>query len=241
MKIIKLAMWVVALHSPACGKATSSAEMLVCNEISLQIQADFINLGNAIPSSWGDLPGVKMIKEGRLNVSAQALRTYNKFAIVPEAPEIQAASGISREYVGMHLFLIQRDPEPPRIYSYTGRAAILIGPKAGAAKERQVMVIFLKETVAEALISQIGGFNPKDQPLAFEENFISKVVNHKKKLENEIEWEVSPECGTRVIKRPEVEVKKTPMLGINRALLCIVASLALFFCYLVWRKFRERG
>lgn len=122
-------MWVLGLSVVARGKSTSSGEMLVCNEISLQIQADFLRKGKEAPSAWGDLPGVKRIREGKLHQNIEGLSTYNKFAMVPEAPKILAASDIPWEYVGMHLYLIQRDTEPVGIYSYAGRAAILMGPE----------------------------------------------------------------------------------------------------------------
>lgn len=217
--------------------------MNLCNSISLQIKAEFLDLGKDIPKSWGELPGIKMIQEGRLALGVNGLNAYNNFAIVPGAPLIRASSGIPKEYVGMHLFLIRRDPEESRIYSYTGRAAILIDPVTVAPKERRILSFFMKEIVAEALISQIEGFDPKDQPLAFDKNFISQVVEEKKDIQREIERQVYPERAPRMKKLPDVEAPETDdwkvgMFESNRITLFFVASLALVLSYFAYRKLR---
>lgn len=234
-------MCVLMLAGAVCGRSTTSGEMSVCNSISMEIEWDFLDLGKEIPTSWGELQGVKMLREGSLNQSVKGLSIYNKFAIVPEAPEIRDTSGIPKEYVGMHLFLIQRQTEPPGIYTYAGRAAILIGPKTADPKDRRIMATFLQEKVAQIMISQIEGFDPKNQPLAFDREFISELVERKKEVRQEIEHEVFPERRSRVKKRPksEVEEANNSVVGAwvnSRSILFFVAVLAIITGCLICRK-----
>lgn len=245
MKFLKLAMCFLGLCGVALGRSTNSGEISLCNSISLQIKAEFLDIGRDIPTSWGELQGIKMIQDGRIKVGVKGLDAYNNFAIVPGAPLIQPSSEIPREYVGMHLFLIRRDPEESKIYSYTGRAAILIGPETPDPKERRVMATFLREEVAGVMIAQINGFDPKIQPLAFEKKFISEINEREEVVQREIEQQVFSEIIVREKKRPKTEVENEKILTFgtllkNHTILSIVAILALIASFLHWRKIKSK-
>lgn len=243
MKFIRFIGYIFLLVGSAYGKSTISSDMSLCYSIAMEIEMDFLDQGKKLPSSLSELQGIKRIRDGSLKMSVRALNIYNKFVIVPEAPIIKESSDIPKEYVGMHLFLIQRDPEPAGIYSYIGRVAILIGPETVDPKVRRIMGIFLKEKVAGAMISQIEGFDPKDQPLAFEKELISEVVGRKNQIQREMRKSVFPERATKErngsVREPEeTGTWAVGMLTTNRVVLFLVAIISLVLGSLFWRRIR---
>ena len=222
----RLILCVLASGGIACGKSTRSGEMAACDSISLELKLEFLDRGLRLPSAWEELPGIKMIREGSLEMSGEAIGIYNKFAMVPEAPELKNSSAIPKEYVGMRLFLIQRSPEPARIHSHAGRNAILIGPETTNPSERQISSIFLKEEIAEAMLSQIEGFTPENQPLAFDGKFISDSI-WRKNGRSEFEAE---EQKAHLGKQES-----------DRVIFLVVMGLFLVFGCLVWLEFRFRA
>jgi hypothetical protein len=102
---------------------------------------------------------------------AYLIKSANSFALVPGAPSIREQQGISRSYYGNRLFLISREETSIRTGA-RGRCVILIRPEGLNSKPLQTFSYFVPEVEAQLILKQIPGFDPKKQPIAFNNLFI---------------------------------------------------------------------
>jgi hypothetical protein len=245
MKFLKIALLGVVLEGDASCKTRLSSEMVLCHNIASEIKIDFIDQGLEFPASWEELRSVRMIREGSLEKSINRINIYNKFAIVPGCPELPLTPQIPKELIGMRLFLIQRNTETD-IYSYAGRAAILIGPETEEPVNRIIKGVYLKEEVALSAISQAKGFDPMDQPPAFEDEFIVTVEERKKDMWRELGKQVPLQhepAAEKVAQSGYTKAEERP-IGVSQKIHVIQLIGAIFLLILgclVWRLFRIRG
>jgi hypothetical protein len=127
--------------------------------------------GKRIPDTWEDMVEISWTRSGKISQSAYYIKLVNSFALVPTSPVIKKDSKIPNEYSGKRLFLISRY----QIYtasSTQGRCMILIDPPSAESGRIISAPYFVPEATAQLIIAQIPDFDPTEQPLAFDDDFL---------------------------------------------------------------------
>lgn len=166
--IIILAFGIISDFSQARG---ISGEMGVCRELEIELSFRLKQEQKGLPDSWDDFIGVVAVKKGQLELESFRVKAINSFALVPGAPVIQTQKGIPREYQGYRLVLISRE-ENITERAGTGRCALFADPGGQNSKQFPVYSAFIPEETAKLILSQIRGYDPKTQPVAFDDEFI---------------------------------------------------------------------
>ncbi len=190
---LTLIVYAVQLINPLCANTKKSGEMVHCGTISMEIAWEFLEQGKALPFDWDELANVRMIREGRLERNLFTMKTLNRFALVPLFPEIQNDTEIPKSYVGKQLYMISREPEYDPVVEAPGRYAILIGPADLASEDQRVQSLYIPEKAAEAILSQIPDFDPKNQPLAFEDSLIRSVEKEQRGIKDSLRKQFYPD------------------------------------------------
>jgi hypothetical protein len=163
------------------ANSTIEAEMAFCRDLESSLNYQFIDDEKDLPTSWDDFAEIGMIKKKLLPRNSIQLKTINSLALVPGAPVIHAQPGIPGEYQGHRLFLISRTENITKP-SGPGRYAILIKPEELDSRPIRTYSYFIPEETAQIILKQIKGFDPQEQPLAFED---VDRLEHDKKAEHD--------------------------------------------------------
>lgn len=174
--------------------------MRICGFLESCLVRQSIDDNKNLPTSWNDFEVISYIKKDLKNHSLFELKTINSFAIVPGAPLIQPESGISGEYRGHRLFLISREENITK-YSGKGRCVILIKPEELDSKPVRTYSYFIPEETALLILKQIKGFDPKEQPIAFEN--IDQLEREKKASQEKMEQTIRENMRTNGKFKPD--------------------------------------
>lgn len=152
------------------ARSDMSAARNACNIVETVIWDEFLNQGKNLPSTWQEIPTFRDIDDAELSRDLGTYKQINSLALVPDAPIIRDATGITPNFSGRRLFAISRKPAPyekttdqnsgPAKY---GRYAILVA-KDGS----EIMPNWIPEPVVQIILNQIKDFDAEKQPLAFE-------------------------------------------------------------------------
>lgn len=145
-----------------------SAEFGVCNDMAMSLDFRLNHENKELPNTWDDFEMIRVMKKGTMKHQLFSAKTINSFALVPGAPEIKPQTGIPYEYPGYRLVFISREGGRSKS-SGIGRYALLADPGGKNSKQFPVYSVFFPENLAQIIIKQIDGFNPKNQPLAFDD------------------------------------------------------------------------
>lgn len=143
--------------------------------MTVQLSNNSLLGGKSIPEGWSDFMFVNYMKT-EARPSAYIFKLINSFALVPTCPSIKKSPGIPTEYSGKRLFLISRY----KIYaasSFQGRCMILINPPSAETGKIISAPYFIPEATAQLILAQIPDFDPIEQPLAFNDNFLLESKN----------------------------------------------------------------
>ena len=137
----------------------------------MYVSEDFMKKGIDPPTSFDQIPSYREILEGYSDAEMLETRieAINKLAVVPGAPVIQVAEGISQERHNRRIFAISRNvsfdfpsPKPTGDSPEGGRFAIVVETNGS-----DVNSTWISESEAQVILDQIEGFDPATQPLAF--------------------------------------------------------------------------
>lgn len=221
------------------ANSTISAELVICREIELSLKYQFINDHKDLPVSWAEFEGIRMTKAGLLQYESFRAKTINSFAIVPGAPIIQSQLGIPREYSGWRLFLISRDENPTKT-SGSGRYAILIKPEELDSKSVRTYSYFIPEETAQIILKQIKGFDPRKQPLAFEN--IDQLERDKKARQDQLTQEVKTHLKkTGKLGKVDQTIPDDHSKGSGRYWIAWVTAGSFIAAFLIWISCRNRS
>ncbi len=170
-QLIVFASVISILINFAFAKSGFPKEWGVARMLTSSIYNNELLDGKRIPDTWEDLIEISWIKSGKISKSSYYIKVVNSFALVPTCPVIKKDSKIPNEYSGKRLFLISRY----QIYtssSTQGRCMILIDPPSAESGKIISAPYFVPEATAQLIIAQIPDFDPTQQPLAFDDDFL---------------------------------------------------------------------
>ena len=127
--------------------------------------------GKRVPDTWEDMIEISWIKSGKISKSSYYIKIVNSFALVPHSPVIKKDSKIPNEHSGKRLFLISRY-QIHTASSTQGRCMILIDPFNTESGKIISAPYFVPEATAQLIMAQIPDFDPTQQPLAFDDDFL---------------------------------------------------------------------
>lgn len=159
------------LFNFAFAKSGFPKEWGVARMLTSSIYNNELLGGKRIPDTWEDLIEINWIKSGKISKSSYYIEIVNSFALVPHSPAIKKDSKMPNEYLGKRLFLISRY----QIYtasSTQGRCMILIDPPSAESGKIISAPYFVPEVTAQLIMAQIPDFDPTQQPLAFDDDFL---------------------------------------------------------------------
>lgn len=225
----------IAVVHPLYGAVRFTATHSACNDIGLSIYDEFIEAGKKLPSSWDEFAIIREIKSNSLKQNSETAKKINTLAIVPASPAIREEQGIIRSRWNQRLFAISRTWN----FDYTktksgsdpvhgGRFAILITPDKSS-----VFTEWIPETEVQIILRQLGDFDPKNQPLAFEN--LEQVVREK---ENRKEPTIT-DLKESHEKKPKSGTQGSSVKSLDQPKLWIVA-IALLVISGVWFVIRKR-
>ncbi len=173
MKITPLLIIILScLFTLSEARSFESATAVVYSSVSMSIAFELIEQGKSIPDSWEGIPLVsEMLKNPQSSSNFYRFKVINSMALIPGAPTIQQEEGIPKRYWGCRLFAVSRDQLGPRetLDPVTGefnrgRYCVAIN-----GSDRGSMGVRIEESEAQLIFKQFNNFDPKKQPLAFEE------------------------------------------------------------------------
>lgn len=179
MKRFLILVLIVILTLPSRGGVSVSETLKVCRNIDADITTDYLAAGIEVPLQWRDVPFVQYLKKTVDEQSISTLKAINALALVPGAPRI---SNEIPNYLqsGLRVYAISRTPNSDYINSASGepvenggRFVIVLD-----SERRMAQSLWIPESKAQLLLSEFPTFDPKREPLAFDE--IEKVENDRK-------------------------------------------------------------
>ena len=170
-EFIVFASVIAILINSAFAKTGFPKEWGVARMLTSSIYRNELSGGKRIPDTWEDMIEISWTKSGRISQSSYYIKLVNSFALVPTCPVIKKDSKIPNEYSGKRLFLISRY----QIYTASanqGRCMILIDRSSAESGVVISAPYFIPEATAQLIMAQIPGFDPTQQPLAFDDDFL---------------------------------------------------------------------
>lgn len=176
MKFLKIFIFYFVISSNSSqAKSELPKEFGYVRMMTVQLSNNSLLGGNPIPEGWRDFMLVNYMKTESLH-SASNFKVVNSFALVPHSPVIKENKEIPKEYSGKRLFLISRY----QVYTDSlgqGRCIILIYPSTNESDKIISAAYFIPEATAQLILAQIPDFDPTEQPLAFDDNFMLENKN----------------------------------------------------------------
>lgn len=235
-KLFGVFCFMVSIHS-LLGRSEMTEAKFACNMVEAAVWSDFLSNGKNLPSAWDQIPSVLDMRNNISTQNFDNLRQINSFAIVTNAPIIQAEPGILKNHSDRRLFSISRTREfydkkskLSNEISTMGRYAIFVSPDNSG-----ITSSWITEPEAQIILKQLKDFDPAKQPIAFEN--LSQVARDEKAAQDQAHQEITE------------HLKKKGRLGQNGELLPStyksigygpwIAGGAMLSAVLLWRMFRK--
>jgi len=174
--ISSIIYFVIFFWSSSLAGGDSTPTLQMCRNIEMSLVDGFLDKGKYLPNSFEEMTLLREMAENQWKNQPRTLELINSLALVPNAPTIKSIEGISRSLWGWRLFAISRSWN----FDYSkdkasidpaegGRFVIMISPDGSSATPN-----WIPEPEARVILDQLKDFDPKKQPLAFENIIQSK-------------------------------------------------------------------
>ena len=206
----------------------------VFQQITVGLSMDYLQKGEPLPNSFEEIPFV-----ARLAEKPMYTELVNHLAIVPKSPVIPMVPGVLRSREGFRLFAIARQPDLE--LEKLGRRVILITADGGSA-----FTSWIVETEAQIILSQLNGFDPEKQPLAFQ-TLISKKGQRLPDQNVRDSSQTAPSDDNAIATAPPHRKPVTPAAGsaltenLTSWLAVLVGLVVILLGYLGVRYFRKKA
>ena len=172
------------------ARSEISGNMVIFRSLTIAIMDDYVTYNKKLPNSWADIQMIRDMQTNISNENPRQLKVINMLSIVPNAPVLYEAPGISKRLQNMKLFAISRSDSVDPVFSKgstdiekVGRYLIL-----ASMDMSDIVVNWVTEAEAQAVLGQLKGFDPVKQPLAFADTTESErsATNSKEMLGRQI-------------------------------------------------------
>jgi hypothetical protein len=239
--VLVILFLLVSIHSIS-GRSEMNQAKHACNLIEIAILDELLSEGKDLPNAWDQIPMIRAMKNSISTQSLSTLEHINSLSLVPNAPLIRATVGISLDNSNQKLIAISRIAEThfpgSKIENNDltkGRYIILF-----SVDQRKTESRWISESEAQQILSQIEGFDPNRQPLAFDG--LEQIERDKNAMQENLNQDLKGD--RRKAKRfgPEGQIMpndKDPKSGrsndifkwivIGSLIVCMIATLAILY------------